>query len=152
MKRPRVYVDTSVIGGCLDKEFAEWSNKLLDQARCGGIVLMVSSLLVDELIDSPPNVRRILADLPEGSIMQLEMDEESDSLARAYIAAGAVGEASLDDARHVAMATVHEADVIVSWNFKHIVQYTRIRAFNAVNLREGYKSIEIRSPQEVSDL
>jgi predicted nucleic acid-binding protein len=152
MKRARVYVDTSVIGGCLDKEFAEWSSRLMDQARRGRIVLMVSSLLVDELIDAPREVRQVLADLPTESVIRVGMDEESDALARAYIAAGVVGEASLDDARHVALATVNEADVIVSWNFKHIVQYRRIRAFNAVNLREGYKNIEIRSPREVAEL
>jgi predicted nucleic acid-binding protein len=149
MRRPRVYIDTSVIGGCLDDEFAEASTALMQQARRGEVMLLVSSLLIDELIQAPPQVQQVLADLPESCMTRIDMDEEADRLARAYIEAGVLGEASLDDARHVAMASVHDADLIVSWNFRHIVQYQRIRGFNAVNLREGYKSIEIRSPREV---
>ena len=152
MRRLRVYIDTSVIGGCIDEEFAEASNALLQQARRGEILLLASSLLVDELVDAPPQVQQVLLDLPESSIARVELDEEADRLARAYVEAGVLGEASLDDARHVAIACVHDADVIVSWNFQHIVQYRRIRGFNAVNLREGYKSIDIRSPREVVQL
>jgi hypothetical protein len=82
-------------------------------------------------------------------LTRIDLDEEADRLARASLDAGVLGEASFDDARHVAMACVHDADLIVSWDFRHIVQYQRIRGFNAVNLREGYKSIEVRSPREV---
>ncbi len=149
MRRPRVYIDTSVIGGCLDEEFAEASNALMEQARGGEVLLLISSLLVDELADAPLRVQQVLVDLPESCLARLELDEEADRLARAYIEAGVLGEASFDDARHVAMASVHDADLIVSWNFRHIVQYRRIRGFNAVNLREGYKGLDIRSPREV---
>lgn len=149
MKRSRVYIDTSVIGGCLDEEFAEFSNALLDQARRGECFLLVSSLLVDELLDAPPEVQQVFVELPESCMTRVELDEEADRLARAYVAAGVLGEGSLDDARHVAIASVNDADLIVSWNFRHIVQYQRIRGFNAANIREGYKSMEIRSPREV---
>lgn len=149
MRRPRVYIDTSVIGGCLDEEFAESSHALMEQARRGEVLLLISSLLIDELADAPSRVQQVLVDLPESCLVRLELDEEADRLSRAYIEAGVLGEASRDDARHVAMASVHDADLIVSWNFRHIVQYQRIRGFNAVNLRQGYKSIEIRSPREV---
>ncbi|MEK6765485.1 MAG: hypothetical protein AABY49_04555 [Planctomycetota bacterium] len=54
-----------------------------------------------------------------------------------------------DDARHVTIATTNNVDMIVSWNFKHIVHFEKIRRFNSVNLLEGYKSIEIFSPREV---
>jgi len=53
------------------------------------------------------------------------------------------------DALHVPLATVSGSDVLVSWNFKHLVNLGRIRLFNAVNLEMGYHSIEIRSPKEV---
>ena len=55
------------------------------------------------------------------------------------------------DALHVAAATVARADLILSWNFKHIVNYQRIRRFNGVNALEGYVAIEIRSPLELGD-
>lgn len=45
---------------------------------------------------------------------------------------------------------VHRVDVLVNWNFKQIVNLPRIRGFNSVNLREGYQTFEIRSPQEVT--
>jgi hypothetical protein len=67
----------------------------------------------------------------------------------AYLAAGVVGAASENDAHHVALAAVARADLIVSWNFKHIVHVDKIRRFNAVNLIEGYGMIDIRSPLEV---
>lgn len=83
------------------------------------------------------------------SIEQLSLDEEAIRLANVYIQDGAVAESSLSDARHIAIATIARADVLVSWNFKHIVNLNRIRRFNAVNMKLGYPTIEIRSPSEV---
>jgi len=51
---------------------------------------------------------------------------------------------------HIALATVAEVDVLVSWNFKHILHFNKIRMFNAVNLEQGYKQIQIFSPREVT--
>ena len=77
------------------------------------------------------------------------MTAESEQLRDAYLAAGVVGPAAMNDAHHVALATVARADLIVSWNFRHIVHVEKIRRFNAVNLMEGYVTIDIRSPREV---
>ena len=76
-------------------------------------------------------------------------DDEVTALAEAYIAAGVLGRASELDARHVATATVARADVLLSWNFKHIVNYDRIRKFNGVNVLNGYSTIDVRSPLEM---
>lgn len=65
------------------------------------------------------------------------------------MAHGIVGPGSRSDALHVALATIGRVDVMVSWNFKHIVNLNRIRLFNAVNLEQGYGLIEIRTPMEV---
>ena len=56
---------------------------------------------------------------------------------------------SYNDALHVALATLNNADVLASWNFKHIVNLDRINLYNSINLRLGYKIIEIRSPREI---
>jgi len=48
------------------------------------------------------------------------------------------------------MATVADVDILVSWNFRHIVHFDKIRQFNAVNLEKGYKTIAIYSPMEVT--
>lgn len=80
----------------------------------------------------------------------VEISDEANALAQAYVIAGALGKASMADATHVAVATVVGADLIVSWNFKHIVNFDRIKKFNGVNSLQGYFAIDIRSPLEVA--
>jgi hypothetical protein len=70
-------------------------------------------------------------------------------LADKYIEKKVVGRTSLEDCRHIALATIHRVDVLASWNFKHIVNLDRIKGYNSVNLRQGYPAIEIRTPQEL---
>lgn len=77
------------------------------------------------------------------------MSGEVVTLRDRYIEAGILTRARLNDAAHVALATVAEADLIVSWNFRHLVHFAKIRQYSGVNLTLGYKSIEIRSPKEV---
>ena len=127
---PRVYIDTSVIGGWLDEEFHEHSEHLFADFEAERV--------------------RSLLDRPALQKMEkIYLDEEAVLLAEAYIKEGIVGEANRVDAQHIAIATVQRVDVLVSWNFQHIVKWSRIRAFNSVNIKLGYPQLEIRSPQEV---
>lgn len=146
---PRIYIDTSVIGGCLDDEFAEWSNLLFDEFRATIKVAVVSDLTLRELEDAPEGVRDVLSALPEWTVEHVFLNDEAIKLADTYIAQGAVGLGHLVDAQHIAVAAIERVDVLVSWNFKHIVNLDRIRMFNAVNLMHGYPLLEIRSPMEV---
>lgn len=146
---PRVYIDTSVIGGCLDDEFDTWSKLLFDEFRSGIKIAVVSDLTLRELEESPEEVRQILSDLPSEFIEYAFLTDEAITLADTYIAHGVVTEKHLIDAQHIAIATIERADVLVSWNFKQIVNLDRIRKFNAVNLMLGYHILEIRSPLEV---
>jgi len=145
----RVYIDTSVIGGCFDSEYEIPSKQLWNEFRAGKKLALLSDLLQLELEEAPTKVQRLLSELPETSVEFLSLDEEAIALAGEYIQDGAVAESSLSDARHIAIATIARADVLVSWNFKHIVNLNRIRRFNAVNMKLGYPTIEIRSPSEV---
>ncbi len=149
MKKLRIYIDTSVVGGCHDEEFEVESRELMDMARRGEVVLLVSQVLFDELTAAPANVQAVLTDLPAEALESASLSKEAEGLQRAYLKAGVVGPLHGSDAMHVAISTVSRADVIVSWNFRHIVHFDKIRGFNAVNLREGYLPIEIRSPKEV---
>jgi predicted nucleic acid-binding protein len=144
----RIYVDTSVIGGCLDEEFAKESNRLIDMANEGKITLLISDLLIRELDGGPEKVRAILHGLLPIAFENVFLSQESDTLFNAYINAQILALRYANDARHVSLATVAKADLILSWNFKHIVHLDKIRMFNSVNLREGYPQIEIRSPWE----
>ncbi|MEK7476663.1 MAG: hypothetical protein AAB152_13665 [Candidatus Coatesbacteria bacterium] len=150
MPQFRVYVDTSVIGGCLDEEFAGPSRQLLDWARDGKIMLLVSDVVIDELAEAPGPVRAIFAGLPIESVERVPVDDRVRSLRDAYLSAGIIGPASAYDATHVAAASVAAADAICSWNFRHIVRLDRIRAYNEVNVRNGYGTLTIMSPREVN--
>ena len=145
----RIYIDSSVVGGCRDAEFEDASNELMDMVRAGKVALLVSDLLVDELRPAPPEVREVLPSLPKGAVERLPTSEEAEALRDAYRAAGVVGAARARDALHVALATVGGADMIVSWNFRHIVHHDKIRGFLAVNMLHGYPAIGIFSPLEV---
>lgn len=148
--RRRIYVDTSVVGGCFDDEFETASNLLFERFRSGADSLVLSDLTLAELDAAPPQVRSVLGSVPTESIEEVVFGEEAANLADHYISAGVVGAASLEDAQHIATATVSRVDVLVSWNFKHMVNLERIRGYNSVNLRLGYPLLEIRTPQEVA--
>jgi len=147
--KSRIYTDTSVLGGCEDEEFAEYSVRLMESFVRGERVLVLSSLTVQELAAAPVEVRRRLASVPESHIETLQLDTEARELADAYITASVLTSKMRADAQHIAIATVARIDVLVSWNFKHIVNLQRIRGYNSVNLRRGYPMIEIRTPREV---
>lgn len=149
MRPFRIYIDTSVIGGCSDEEFAADSRCLMDQARQGRLILLVSDIVINELRAAPPDVQGVLPSLPEGTILSVPITAEVDALRDAYLEAGVVGRRSLDDAAHVAAATVARADAIVSWNFQHIVHLEKIKGYNTVNLMRGYGILVILSPREV---
>lgn len=145
----KVYVDTSVFGGCFDVEFEEWSNKLIEEFKAGLKVLVISDLTLKELEGAPPNVRNLVEDISGGHKEYVVLNDEARGLARHYIEEGVVSEGYLVDAQHIAIATVSRVDVLVSWNFKHMVNLSKIRLYNSVNLKYEHPLLEIRSPREV---
>ena len=138
-----------MIGGYHDEEFAFVTRIFLSEIISGKAVAVISSLTLEELEFAPESVKRVLDLLPESSIEYVELDEDAAVLADEYISDGVVGHGSLIDAQQVAVASVNKVDVIVSWNFKHIVNLNRIRLFAATNIRRGLTTPEIRSPREV---
>ncbi len=150
MKKPRIYVDTSVIGGCCDPEFQEWSNSLLNDFQQGVFELILSEIVDAEIQDAPYIVKEVYKKFRSLVCEVLEISTEVIELADAYIKRGILSENFRDDARHIAIATVGEVDLLVSWNFRHIVHFEKIRMFNAVNIEMGYKTIMIYSPREVT--
>lgn len=145
----RVYADTSTIGGCFDPEFADWSNQLFDAFMQGEKILVLSDLTLRELELAPDFIADRIQAVPREFVEYITLSEDAKSLAEKYVDEGALGKRSLVDAQHIALATLHRVDVLVSWNFKHIVHFIKVRQFNAVNLKYGYHTLEIRSPQEV---
>jgi len=147
--KTRIYADTSVLGGCEDPEFRDYSRRLLDAFIQGDYTLVLSDLTIRELETAPQAVRDLLDAVPESNVEVVAISPEVDELAASYIQEGAVGSRMRADALHIALATVARVNVLVSWNFRHIVNLRRIRAYNAVNLKRGYLLLEIRSPREL---
>ncbi len=137
--KQRFYFDTSVFGGVYDIEFDEPTLRLFEKVKLG------------ELENAPQRVRDFFNELPIDSLENVFMTDESLELAKEYINEKVVGKTSFDDCVHIALATINNADILVSWNFKHIVNIYRIRGYNSVNSRKGYKTLEIRSPKDIVD-
>jgi hypothetical protein len=138
-----------VTGGCLDPEFQIPSRHLFARFRSGQAIVVLSDLTFLEIQEAPLKVRRVLDRVPMRYRESVELTEEAVALADQYSAARVIGKAKLIDAQHIAIATIAGADVLVSWNFRHIVNLERIRGYNAVNRRLGYRQLEIRTPWEV---
>lgn len=149
MKQLRIYCDTSVFGGCFDKEFTEESRRLFRDIEGGKFILVISATVLAELDRAPQTVQEVLASLPDERVELIEFSDEVAQLRDAYIKAGVVTPSSRSDAEHIASASVADVDFVVSWNFKHIVHYDKISGYQAVNLLNGYRQIKIYSPREV---
>ena len=148
----RIYIDTSVIGGYFDQEFDIESKIFFDKLHRGEINLIVSDIMETELQGAPDYVVDFYQSLPVGNIERISLTTEAIELAEQYLRAGVVGSTSRTDCRHIVLATIARASVLVSWNFKHIVNLKRIRGYNSINLRLGYPELEIRSPKEIFEL
>jgi len=142
------YADTSVYGGVFDDEFSKRSRRFFELVGLGRFALLVSDVVRQEVSRAPAEVQTFLERLlPHMRLVRF--DERVMALRDAYVAHKIVSARWADDAAHVATATVGDADLIVSWNFRHIVHLDRIRRYNAVNALCGYGPVEIRSPAEV---
>ena len=145
----RLYLDTSVFGGYFDAEFELWTKILFDQIIEGKYKVIYSELTSIELQNAPERVKKLVAKFPPESIEIIENSINATDLAIAYIEEKVVGKTSIFDCNHIALATLNNADILVSWNFKHIVNVNRIRGYNSVNIKFGHKVLEIRSPREI---
>lgn len=148
----RIYIDTSVVGGYYDAEFEIATKEFFKNVETGEFTLVISELLEAELLRAPEHVRNHLGKYSTKRFEKVELTEEAKELADHYIAEQVVGKTSKADCQHIAIAILNKVDVLVSWNFKHIVNLKRIRGYNSVNLKFKYSILEIRTPKEISEL
>ncbi len=149
-KQLRLYLDTSVFGGYFESKFSKESKYVVDGLNSGRGILITSEILFTEIDKAPEQVREILYTIPDKNTEFVPITDDVEKLHRAYISKKVVPAKSINDAFHVALATVSRADAIISWNFKHIVRLDRIKGFNLVNFEMGYRDIIVLSPKEVS--
>lgn len=147
--KQRFYFDTSVFGGLFDAEFEEETALLFEKVNLGQIKCVYSNLTESELTNAPEKVRNYFESIKEEFKEKVFVTPDGLKLAQTYVKEKVVGETSLDDCIHIATATLSRVNVLVSWNFKHIVNIYRIRGYNSVNLRLGYSILEIHSPKEI---
>ncbi|MFZ1787200.1 MAG: PIN domain-containing protein [Saprospiraceae bacterium] len=149
MKKQRLYLDTSVFGGLYDEEFQEITKPLFERIEKSEFEIIFSNITEQELENAPQIIKSSINLLPQNSTLLVKSDLEAAQLAKKYIDEKVVGPTSYADCLHIALATIHNANILVSWNFKHIVNVVRIVGYNSVNIAEGYKPIDIRSPREL---
>ncbi len=147
--KQRFYIDTSVFGGIFDVEFEKETALLFEKVEQGGVICIYSEITESELTNAPKKVRDFFEHLTEEQKEKVKITPEILKLAETYIDENVVGETSFDDCVHIATATIHKVDMLVSWNFKHIVNVYRIRGYNSVNLKLGYTPLNIHSPKEI---
>ena len=145
----RVYIDTSVVGGFFDSEFASETKALFERLKKGEIVFVISSVLQQELRNAPRHVQELLSSYGRECFEYVLLTQEAIELANYYIAENVVGKTSIEDCWHIAIATLNKVDVLASWNFRHIVNLGKIKGYNGVNMKNGYTVIEIRTPKDL---
>ncbi len=146
--KQRIYIDTSVIGGYFDEEFESASRHLFDRIANKDFDVYFSEVNETELSLAPKHIRDLKNIIPTDCYKYLVLNDEAKELAETYVKEKALGQASLNDAYHIALASVSRLDCLISWNFKHIVNFDKIRLFNSINLKLGYPLIDIRTPLE----
>lgn len=149
MKKQRIYLDTSVFGGYYDDEFQEFTKPLIERINKGEFTIIFSTMLETELEFAPEKVRKIVRSIESRDTEFVEETNTAIELANEYITKNVVGKTSYSDCLHIALATINQADILISWNFKHIVNVERIRGYNSINIKNGYKQLDIRSPREL---
>ena len=145
---PYVYSTTSVFFGLFDKQFQKHTRTLFDFIEKQGIKIIHSDVLEEDLQLATQEIRSIANE----KLLQAEyikLDEKIKKLAEAYIKEEILTDKSINDARHIATATLSGADVMISWNFKHIANFMKIQEYNSINLQQGYRETPIYSPMAI---
>ncbi len=146
----RIYIDTSVLGGCFDTEFSPWSNGLIRDFRAGRLIPVLSDVTAAEATDAPEAVRELHREMLGLAGSLLPITPTVLELVAAYGSRKILAPKYEADMRHIALATIAAVDALVSWNFRHIVRLDKIRLFNEVNVQLGYRALNILSPREVT--
>jgi len=151
MKRETLYLDTSVLSAYYDERAKERRDATITfwENVSHNYKVYISEVTVKELEDTRNETLRKKFKGLIKSFKVLKINKGVRDLANAYIGKGVFPEKYLNDALHVAVASFYEISYVISWNFEHLVKVKTRKSVNLVNILEGYKEIEIISPQEL---
>jgi hypothetical protein len=151
MKKQKIYLETSTFGRYFEVDRIDCKDTITLFEACAAVRFepYTSFYTIDELKKAPfEKYSKMIALIDQYNLAVLSFSDEADDLAELYISKGALPKKSLMDARHIAISSVNELDIIVSLNFQHIAKEKTIKLINAVNIVLGYKTMEIQSPLE----
>ena len=155
MKKLKIYLDTSVISHLKADdvpEKMESTRKMWAEMVDGVYEVFISRLVIAEIDDCPePKRTELFQFLSMLKYTEILIDEEAYQLAQEYIQHGIIPAKYEDDALHIAAASVNGCNVVVSWNFKHMVRAKTIFGVNGINKMLGYGELEILSPDSMVD-
>jgi len=144
-----IYLDTSVIGGYFDPQFTRYTRKFWKQIETGQIQPITSILVEDEVSGAPLQVQELFAKTFSEPESIVEFTAEMEALAELYLKHKIVSRQYSEDAGHVAACSVLHIEYLASWNYKHLANAYRNKAFNGVNLLHGYPKVTILNPSEL---
>jgi len=147
--KPKIYLDTSVISALFDERTPErlamtrafWS-------KMNDYEVFISELVLEELGRANEQIRDKLFSTVKDFVV-LKISKEAEKLAEIYIKQGIFPEKYFDDALHVALASINQIGILLSWNFTHLVKLKTRRMVSIVNLAENIMPVEIASPPEL---
>jgi len=150
MKKLKIYLDTTVIS-YLDQQDAPErmaeTHLLWDKIKAGDFEVVISDVTTREVDDCAKEKRDTLIDyLKQIKHTIIAVDDQTMKIAERFIDFGILKQKSFDDCQHIASAMISNCDVIVSWNFKHIVNPKTITGAKIVTTAEGYKDLLICTP------
>lgn len=153
-KRLKLYFETSIFGfmvGTRQDPYTEATERLFHEIAQGYFDAFVSDEVLRELRKAPNPLRGQLFEIVvTHRLHELDVNQEARELTARYIEAGIIPAKVEPDALHIAVATVHGLDILVSWNLQHIVKTKTRREVSAINALSGYRSLDLATPQEVT--
>lgn len=153
MNIPKIYLETSAINFFYADDSPEKQVEtllLFKEIKAGKWDAYTSYAVTKEIKAASKQTRKMLGRvIDKYNITILSANEKITKLANIYIKEGVIPQKHLLDAIHIAAASYYEMDIIISWNFQHIVKHKTKLMTNEINLRENYKTISISSPKEV---
>jgi len=150
MKKLKIYLDTSVISHLDVPDRPDWqedTRKLWKSIESGEYAAYLSPVTIGEVMDCPePKRSALLEYLSLIQYTELQKTDEVLELATRYLDAGILRQKSYDDCQHIAYACVYNCDMVISWNFKHLVNVKTISGVKSVNALAGYREMPIYTP------
>lgn len=155
MRKLKLYLDTSVISFLFADDVPEEkqiTHKLFNLLNSGEYEFYISRVVIEEIEKTPDTEKRekLLSQAQHAQLSLLQRSKEVEEMAKNYITDGIIPKKKIEDALHIAFATVHEIDILVSWNYEHLANIKKEERINSINIKSGYtKLLRMITPLEV---